>query len=1193
MPFPPRTAFASLAAAVILAFVLPSHCRAQTTSGTVVGSVHDVSENNLAGAKITVVNEENGNRRARLTDGGGNFRLFNLPPGLYSVTASREGFIEQTMTHFPIQFNQKNVVRLPQITLRRAALQGSVVDAARATLPDGALTLPVTLRRALVFAPQAASPVIDGERAATGLHLLDPARSLNFTERQLQSLPLGGSSYMRSLDELALLVAGVAPPPYTPGFGFTATGQFSVNGMRARSNNFSTDGSDNNDPEAGARRQGFAAVAPQPLESIKEVSFSTLLWDAELGRNSGAQVNAVTRYGTNAFHGQAYGFFTDSRLNARNFFDTTRTNAGRKSPFTRTQAGFNFGGPLARDRTHFFAAYEHDQTSARTEQHFSTPAPDERRLRDVFTVRLDNFLPGTFQNTTPLGGNVLSLYPLPNNASGPYGANTFSQLVPADGRGDALALKLTHQLSPANLFHARYNLTDDQRVLPSFNRAIRSTLDSRARSQNLSLVLDTELTATVFNQARFSFGRTRLNFLEYPGSPLVFSASSAGTVQTPAGVLPFTSQTGPLGELLIEPYSPVGVDSSALPQRRVTNAFQYADSLSWSAGQHSITFGANIRQFQSDSVQERFYRPRAVYSGALLGNLTGQVIPLSGVEQAAFGIASYVEQSITGGTSDPGLDLRFSESHLFVNDNFRLRPSFTLDFGLRYEYNTVPHEADRRLEDALALTGTPAPGGSVFDTAERTARFNAVVEAYRRVLGGRTRIYDPDRNNFGPHLGFAWSPGGRTVIRGGYGVYYDSTLGAVVSQSRNVFPNEALITNDSSLFRFSVLNLNNPALLGFGTGPIFSQDGRFLPVPCQAGTCNQFAGAPQDFAALLGQLFIQSGRNGLAFTLPEKKLATPYAQQWHLTFEREMFGDVIFSAAYVATKGTKLTRLTTPNFGPNVSLFLLEEQQGLFFAGLVLRGKPNEALGPYQIFEGSGSSTYHAMQFEARNRYSRGVQFTAAYTWSHSIDDISEALAVGGAPQLPQNSVNLRTERGDSNFDVRHRFAASLVWDLPFFGKSRGLRKHLLGGWQLASIFQAHTGQPFTLTLPFDTNLDGNLTDRPSTTAGLIFFDGHGPRRVGLAPGLRFTDFFRFSPGGAVGRNTARGDGFVSLDLAFSKKLRLTERQSLQVRVEIFNALNRANFGLPVGTIGAPGFGAAVDTVGPARIIQFALKYNF
>ena len=206
---------------------------------------------------------------------------------------------------------------------------------------------------------------------------------------------------------------------------------------------------------------------------------------------------------------------------------------------------------------------------------------------------------------------------------------------------------------------------------------------------------------------------------------------------------------------------------------------------------------------------------------------------------------------------------------------------------------------------------------------------------------------------------------------------------------------------------------------------------------------------------------------------------------------------------------------------------------------------------------------------------------------------MSDVFPIAGAPVLPQNSFNFRAEKASANFDIRHRFAASLVWDLPFFSDSTGRVQKLAAGWQLASIFQAHTGQPFTLNVPFDANLDGNLSDRPSTTDGLVFFNGHGSRKVAVSPGREAENFFVLLRDGAVGRNTARGDGFMDLDLAISKRFQLSERQGLDLRFEGFNVMNRANFGLPIRVIGAPGFGSAVDTASPARIIQFALKYGF
>jgi hypothetical protein len=1326
--------------------------RAQTTSGTLLGLVRDKNGKGLPETKISLENDENGNLRATKSDDSGNYAIFNLPPGTYKITASKKGFRDHTIKSFPVQFNQKNVVKLPLFTLVTISLNGTILDSAGNRLPNARVILvgedritretatdknggytitdlpfgdyiltvswakqrrelagtysiahreqPLSTRLVTVLFPRRPAgesksyavlnanqrqatatsstqfyptvfhpanaagtlkPIVinpslqstriapqstrnqtasDGRTAVALVNTTDAARSQNFSEQQIHSLPLGANTAMRSFDELALLLPGVSPPPYTPGvrgpgvgFGIGTAGQFSVNGMRARANNFSVDGSDNNDPDVGVRRQGFVALVPQPIESVKEISVSTLLWDAELGRHMGGQVNAVSKYGGNKFHGQAYAFFNDSRLNARNFFDT-----GRKPPFTRTQLGLTLGGPIVRNRAHFFFSFERDQTRASVTQHFSTPALTERDLFGVQQRFLATTPPGPFSGVTPLGRNVLSLYPAPNNLAGPYGANTFTRILPADGTGEVLSFRVTQQFNSSHSANLRYNFTHDQRVLPSVNGAIRSTLDSHTRSHNVSLIVDSVLGPRTSNQARFSFGRTTLNFKQYPGSPFIFSSTSLETNQALCNTdVPCTSQTGPIGELLIVPYSPVGVNAETFPQRRASNTFQYADSVSLIKDKHLIKFGGDIRRYQLNSVLDRLYRPQVVYGGALLTETSGPPVPISGVRLASLGVASSVFQTVTNGTPNSTIGLRFTELHSFINDNWNVHPRVNLDLGLRYELNTVPREVNNRIENALRLENLQAAGTSRFDTPDRTFRYNASVSAYRQVVDGRNRIYDPDRNNFGPHVGLAWAIDGqrKTSLRAGYGIYYDVVLGAVVSQSRSVFPSEIPINVDPNFLGFDLVNLNNPIFLAL------TQDPHNNPVvppvrllssgSCnQFGACNQFGGAPQDFAALIGQLFIQNRNGGLAFTLPQKKLRTPYAQQWHLTFEREFRHDYLFSAAYVGTKGTKLLRLTTPNRGPNVTpqiqvspprpgqpfplLNISTAQTGFILVlpdadtcpggGGVPVGppnaifcvepddRPNPFLGSYQLFESSANSSYHALQLEARKRYSQSLQFTAAYTWSHAIDDVSDVFPIAGAPAIAQDSANLRAERASANFDVRHRLAASLVWHLPFFRNSPGVTRRLLNDWQIASVFQMQTGQPFTLNVPFDANLDGNLTDRASTTNGLIFVSERR-RRVALAPGRSFTDFFVLQQNGAVGRNTVRGAGFVNLDLAVSRTFQFAETRNLLFRAEIFNLFNRANFGLPVRTIGAPGFGLATDTATPGRMIVLVVKSRF
>jgi hypothetical protein len=537
----------------------------------------------VANAKVLVTNEDNGNNRTRLTNDGGEYEFFNLQPGVYRITGSLEGYQDGVVVHFVVPLNVITPLKPPDITLLPLAV---------ATAP------PASAGPSQLLGPHEGLPLIN---------TTDATLRGNFIQDQIESLPLGGLTDMRTFDELALLLPGVAPPPNTPGvrgpgvgFGIGTAGEFSVNGMRARSNSFTVDGSDNNDPDVGVRRQGFVALVPQTIESINQFEMSTLLWDAELGRNYGSQVNAVSKAGGSRYHGGGYGFVTDSRMNARNFFDYTE-GPHNKDPFTRSQTGFVIGGPVGSNRTQFFGSYEHLSINGSSEQHFSTPTDSERRFLGLpkFGI-LTPLLPlgnhfqffETITGASPLGHNILSLYPAPNDPGGPYGPNTFTEIIPAGGKGDIFSTTVTHQFGEKNTIFARYNFTDDNRILPSINRAINSTTRANTRTQDLSLIVDSQIGAQFASSGRFSYGRTRLMFSDFPGSPLLFSRKSA----TPVGgeESPIKSRTSPIGELLIEPFSPVGVDVFTFPQARVNNTLQFADTLSREFGTHSIKLGGDM-----------------------------------------------------------------------------------------------------------------------------------------------------------------------------------------------------------------------------------------------------------------------------------------------------------------------------------------------------------------------------------------------------------------------------------------------------------------------------------------------------------------------------------------------------------------------------------------------------------------------
>jgi hypothetical protein len=457
------------------------------------------------------------------------------------------------------------------------------------------------------------------------------------------------------------------------------------------------------------------------------------------------------------------------------------------------------------------------------------------------------------------------------------------------------------------------------------------------------------------------------------------------------------------------------------------------------------------------------------------------------------------------------------------------------------------------------------------------------VSGFEQFLAGRTKIYDLDKNNIAPHVAFAWDPfgNGKTSIRGGYGIYYDQILGAVISQSRNVFP------------RFLTINLGGFNQFADVSNPeSFLTPHPFIPanpasVFAAPGTLNRFVGGDPVVTELAASLLTNLA-SGPGFILPAKNLVTPYAQHWGLTIERQIKRDFLLSAAYVGTKGVHLLRFATPNLGPNAIPVVSSVQisspvrnfPNLVFpvlSGISLppniRGenlRPFPFLGSFTSIESDANSTYHSLQLQAIKRFSRGVQFTTAYTWSHAIDEVSDIFDLAGARNLPQNSFDRRAERGDANFDVRHRFVYSLIWDLPILTESK-----IWGGWQLASIGTFQTGQPYSVLFCCDINFDGNLTDRVEPT---ISIPGNSPR------------------------NTYRAPGISTVDLSVNKYFRFSERQRLEFRTEIFNVFNRENFGIPVHQLFFGGFTTEpasrdnnlfTDTRVPMRTVQFALKYSF
>ena len=1134
-----------LAGLISVADIRPAHA-AQTITGAIVGRIIDPSGAPVEGVRVRLTNVANAFVYASRTNALGQYRVEFLPAAVYRIDADKEGFQPGAIERWVAEVNRTKAIEPPPITLTPVA------------------------------AGQPAPAPGVSPAARLQVNALDAAIRGSITNDFLRSLPLEG---FRSFAPLALLFPSVVPPPETPGrggpglgAGLGTAGQFSVNGQRSRSNNFTVDGSDSNDQDVGVRRQGFTARIPQPVDSVVEFQLTTRLADAEAGRDTGAQVNAVTRSGTSDVHGEAYLFFTDRALNARSFFDYSGPlGQGIENPeenkFRRFQGGAAVSAPLFSPRIVFFGAFERFSLDETAEVHFAVPTAAER-LQALF---------GSFDSSNT-GAAVLTpgvLIPAPNNSGGPFGPSTFTSLVDAPGDATLATGKIDVQapiFGRPSVSSLRYSFGDDEALVPAVDNAINASVRARAETHNLAGSINTTVGEREANQVRASFGRTHLDFRAVDGSPLVIDS-----VLDICGAAGDMDCLGPIGRLLLVPYSPVGVDPSIFPQGRTSDTFQVADTFLLTRGSHAVKFGGDVRFVRFESFVDRNYRPQIAFTPGrfVTGGVTGpiRIGTLTSVELAASGAVSDIFQTLAV-TPDSSLDLRSTELDLFAHDTWRVGRRVTLTAGLRYEYNTVPEDDSGDLERRLQLSASDIPG------ADRplASEFVRAFTAHQALLGGRTKIYEPDANNFAPRVGVAWDVLGDGTLsaRAGYGLYYDVLLGTVVSQSRNVFPN-FIPVNFGGGVTFPDLLARNPALIPTG-------DGGFLVVP---GT-NQLSVPEADIPSVLGPLVFLNGF-GLASTLPEKDLRTPYVHQWGAAVEWAIADKYIATIAYGGASGHKLLRARTPNGGPFSPLQVV--RSSTVFSLFPQTARPVPELGAYTVFESSANSNYHALDVSVSRRFVDGLDLQLSYTWSHAIDDASDVFDLAGSFAQAQDEVGffsgLAAERGNAAFDVRHSFNAAWSYELGLW-KDRPL----LGGYSFSGIFTARTGQPFTVNTAQDLNLDGNLTDRPITDDGIArVYDG----RVRLVL-TRPYEAFIISDGraeGAVGRNTFRAAPFVNLDLAFQKAFRFADRHTLVGRVEVFNALNRAHFGIPVRIIEAPGFGASSTTLRPNRVVQFAVRYSF
>ena len=932
------------------------------------------------------------------------------------------------------------------------------------------------------------------------LDLESAALATVIDNRQIVDLPLDGRNFL----ELALLAPGAAPA--AQGSAGSVRGDFSmsVNGAREDANAFLLDGAYNVDPKLNT-----PAIRP-PVDAIREFKVQTSTYDASFGRHAGAQINVTTMSGTNRFSGTAYEFFRTDALNARNSF----APADQPAPdYRRNQFGLSLGGPIARNRTFFFTDYEGLRLTEGITRVANVPTLAERQgdfSASLFAPPINPFtgqrflgdqIPAFFQS--PIGQAIAGLYPLPNR-DGPF-ENFVGSPAQRDSN-DHVDVRVDHRLGPASTLTARYSLSD-RRLFepfsgPGFADVPGFGSDVARRAQNLVVAYTHVGSSSFVNDLRVVYNRVSAGVLhENFGTSLNTAVGLPELSDNPRDFgLSFITVTG---------FSPLG-DEFNNPQQSTTDMFEVLDTLTYARGRHLMKFGFDARftrQAAFRDVQSRglltFSAQPAITGNALADLLLG--LPL-----------------ITGGaTLDNPQALRTESYNLFVQDEIRLRPNLTVSAGLRYEVTSPPVDAE-----------------------DRANLFDPVSQSLVQVgTNGVPRSgYATDYGNVGPRVGFAWTPraSADTVVRGGYGIYYNQSALA---------PSEGLYFNPP-FFDFNLF---------------FQLPGRPLTLTDPFPSQFPFALPP----------------SAVAF---DRDLKTPWLQQWSVGLQRQLGGRRAVAVAYVGSKGHDL--LTARDINQADA------------SPMPFNLRPDPRFGDIIALQSSATSRYDALQIKAQQRMLGGLSLHAAYTLGKSTDDASDFFTSAGDPNFPQDSNNPGAERGRSNFDVRHRFSASFSYALPFgpgrrFASGGGWASRALADWTVAGIFTLQSGAPFTVAiLP---EIDNSNTGR----AALGFGSNDRPNLTG-DPGLSnrsanawfATDAFTFPAFGSfgdAGRNILDGPGFQNLNLAVLKRAAIGEGVDLQLRLEAFNLLNRVNLALPDAFLGSPTFGRILSA-GPARRLQLGVK---
>jgi hypothetical protein len=1108
-------------------------------TGSIAGTITDSTGAAVPNAKITALNLATGASRWVQSDESGTYRVTYLDPGVYDVRIEHPSFD-------PLVFSQ---------------IQLSV---------DQVLTLDAKLRVAgvrqlITVAGESVAPV-DLNDAQVG-NLVD--------SRQMQDLPL----ILRDPYQLILLSPGVIQTN-------TLFSGFSVNGSRERSNNFMLDGSDNNDPDMGGFPRGLSSLNPETTQEFRVLTNSYL---PEFGRNSGAIIDIVTKRGTNDFHADMYWFGRYTVLSAKDFFAADRS----QDPFVRNQFGYSASGPIQKTKTFFFANEELQRFSTTILKSSIVPTPDFKMGLFTYTSQgqsatVDVRTPASPNNGTglqpdPTMQSILALYPNPN---GPI----------LDGARGILHFP-SHSLSNANSVTGRIDHEFSEQAILSVRYTYNQFSDSNYQHEDflsgLGGVSTNQHNHSITGRLTSSAGQTIINELHLGANRLDFPLTCTGTNvfdSLSGGVdavghgkdFPLPSGISGFGCIFLG-------DTNG--STRKSGTYTAGDNISWVLGRHTVKTGAEYHDVYSNSSNN--FASRTIQDFNVFSNFSIPATMGTGFEQDP--TLQNLVWSLLGGDdlqsqaqffdnqgNRTTTDLRgFRQREIagFAQDSYKIISNLTFTYGLRYEYFGVPVEASNRL--STLLVSPSGPGPFTFTTAGEGA--------------GKTPLYQDDWKDFEPRLSVAWDPfkTGKTSIRAGYGIYHDRVFGQLVSLLRGDPPFQMLETLPcQGLF---VGNLQACTLSTQAPLPTFQS----------SPTVSSFQ--PGQFPSPI-----------LPF-LVDQHLRTPYTQSWSAGIQIEPYPSLLLEANYVGTKGTHLLRLVDGNPPQPALVAQLEAlgvpPQALEFSNLWLGAENgslpfnavnNNAFLQAELFKGIANSIYHALQLNITKRFSHGFAIQGAYTYSHSIDDGADPLIPINNniqfPPYPRDSFNLQAERGNSDFDVRHRLVANYSWQVPVGRGRKHLEKGAVGklaeGWSISGISTFSSGLPFDIFTNVDTQHTG-LFSRPDLNSGVTIPPSSDPRTQ-TGPSSALFSIPAFGSGGNLSRNHFRGPGVNNSDAVLNKRVGIHERVKLDMRFEFYNLFNRVQFNQPDNLLADTTlFGHSTseylrpDGTTGSRQIQLGLKLSF